>query len=132
MTRRRRPLQPLVTTLRAAELAWAAPQVVAHRVGRMALSGPFPSARDREEFQRMWSEKAVAFSTSWLAMTTEAAAAQQAFWWSVAGRLCNPWSAATPFDASRMGDTAWKLMAAGLQPIHRTAVANQRRLSRLR
>ncbi len=130
MPHRRRPSSPFVTTLKAAELAWAAPQVVAHRVGRMARSGPFPSARDRDEFQRMWSEKTAAFGASWLAMTTEAVAAQQAFWWTFAGRLSNPWSATSPFDATSIGAAAWDTLAAGLHPIHRTAVANRRRLSK--
>ena len=33
----------------AAELAVAAPQVIAHRLARLALAGPAPSARDRVE-----------------------------------------------------------------------------------
>jgi hypothetical protein len=35
---------------KAAELAFAVPQVVAHRVTRMALAGPSLSDRDRKEF----------------------------------------------------------------------------------
>jgi hypothetical protein len=45
----------------AAELLVAAPQVVAHRLGRMALSGPRPSVNDRREFHRMGAEKVAAF-----------------------------------------------------------------------
>ncbi len=130
MSRRRiLPRHSIATTFKAAELAWAAPQVVAHRVGRMSRSGPFPSQRDRDEFHRMWSEKAVAFSTSWFAMTTEAMTAQQAWPWSLAGRFWNPWSGAPAVGASKMHDAAWRVFAAGLRPIHRTAVANARRLS---
>ena len=42
---------------RTSELMNASTQVVAHRVTRMTLAGPVPSARDRKEFQRMVNEK---------------------------------------------------------------------------
>jgi hypothetical protein len=42
---------------KSGELAAAATQVVAHRVTRMVLAGPNPSARDRNEFKRMVGEK---------------------------------------------------------------------------
>ena len=54
----------------AAELAVAVPQVIAHRLTRLALAGPAPSARDRREFQRMGAEKAAAFAESWNAMAS--------------------------------------------------------------
>ena len=47
--------------VKAAELAFAVPQVVVHRIIRMALSGPELSARDRKEFERMVAEKNAAF-----------------------------------------------------------------------
>ena len=50
-----------------AELALAVPQVVAHRVTRLALAGARPSRRDQAEFQRMVQEKQVAFSQAWMA-----------------------------------------------------------------
>ena len=50
-TRRRR--KPVV--LQAAELAFAAPQVVAHRVARMAGAGLAPGLRDRS---RSYHDKA--------------------------------------------------------------------------
>ena len=46
---------------KAAELAFAVPQVVAHRVTRMAIAGPSVSERDRMGFQRMGAEKITAF-----------------------------------------------------------------------
>ena len=49
--RRRRPSQRLAA--QSVELAWAAPQVVMHRLARMAQAGPQPSAHDRREFARM-------------------------------------------------------------------------------
>lgn len=44
---------------KAVELAVAVPQVVAHRVARMAISGPTLSDRDRKEFELMVAEKKV-------------------------------------------------------------------------
>ena len=62
----------------AAELALAVPQVVAHRMTRMALAGPHPSPRDRKEFARMVAEKNAAFGEAWQAMALHGARAQQA------------------------------------------------------
>ena len=75
-TRRRRATQSLA--VKAAELALAVPQVVAHRVIRLALAGPKVSARDRKEFQRMVTEKIAAFGESWVAMARQATLANQA------------------------------------------------------
>ncbi|HEY1226452.1 MAG TPA: hypothetical protein VGF26_03960, partial [Ramlibacter sp.] len=47
---------------RTAELAFAAPQVVAHRLQRMAIAGPQLSGRDRKEFTGMVVEKQLAFT----------------------------------------------------------------------
>ena len=54
------------------------PQVVAHRVMRMAIAGPSVSERDRKEFQRMSAEKMTAIIDSWNAMTMQALRANQA------------------------------------------------------
>ena len=69
-TRRPRKTPPLAR--QAAELAVAVPQVIAHRLTRLALAGPAPSARDRQEFRRMGAEKAAAFAESWNAMAQQA------------------------------------------------------------
>ena len=45
--------KPKPAAVQAAELALAVPQVVAHRMARMALAGHSPSARDQREFQMM-------------------------------------------------------------------------------
>ena len=55
---------------KAADIAVAAPQVIAHRVTRMALAGPLPDARDRKEFTGMVQEKQLAFAQSFLAWNT--------------------------------------------------------------
>src|SRR4030095_13287642 len=55
----------------SAAIALTAPQVVAHRLVRMALSGPVLSARDRREFTRMGAEKVAAVYESWDAMLAQ-------------------------------------------------------------
>ena len=132
MTRRRpasNPSQRLAT--QSLELAFAAPQVVAQRLTRMALAGPSPSARDRREFTQMGSEKVLAFYHSWAAMWTQAMQSQ----WQLALALSNAALAGTPHAASASATraanaTATRILAAGLAPVHRKAVSNARRLSR--
>lgn len=87
------------------EMLLASGQVIGMRVGRMALAGPNPSARDRKEFTRMGAEKLEAAAHSGLGM----AAQMQKTWW----------------------DTWAQLALAGLHPVHRAATANARRLSRV-
>ena len=65
-------------TRQAVELAVAVPQVVAHRVTRMAMSGPTLSERDRKEFTLMVAEKKAAFTDAWQAMAVQSVVAQQA------------------------------------------------------
>jgi hypothetical protein len=131
VTRRSRSNRSLAT--QAAELALAVPQVVAHRVTRMALSSPKPSPRDRKEFERMFAEKNTAFAESWRAMAAQAALANQAlaasFFYSFlfAARGKRPSAAAT---ASQLHKAALGVLGKGLAPVHRKAVANAKRLSR--
>lgn len=130
-SRRKRPSPSLAW--KAAELAVAVPQVVAHRVTRMALAGPKPSARDRKEFERMVAEKNAAFAASWAAMALQAALAQQslATSWMASflaagrGRKPSPAAAARQWNAAALG-----VLGKGLAPVHRKAVANARRLAR--
>jgi len=115
------------------ELAWAAPQVIAHRTARMMAAGTTPGARDTREFTRMFTEKTSAFSQAWIAS------------WSA---LCwAPWHVALEVlragaGAGRGGSAAldplwrawrqqgWGIAGSGLAPVHRTAMANARRLGR--
>jgi hypothetical protein len=133
--RRRTHRQAARLALRSTELAFAAPQVIAQRLSRLAAAGSTPSARDRRESQRMVAEKPLAFAQAWSAMAVEAMAAQQALALAWTRSLWMPWAfgAMTP---SRAGD-AWArallgVAGKGLAPVHRTAVANARRLSRAR
>jgi hypothetical protein len=120
---------------KSTELAAAVPVVVAHRVVRMALAGPAPSARDRHEFARMGAEKAAAFSEAWLAMWGQSLRIQQEInaamwrsWWS-------SWPSVRSWTAMPKVDAPWamlRLLSEGMAPVHRRATANARRLARVR
>ena len=117
---------------KAAEMSMAVPQVVAHRMARMALAGPAMSERDRREFQLMSAEKTAAFAESWQAMLAQAARSQnalasawlQALW---APKLQGKGSAAAL--ATQMQHAAMGVLAEGMAPVHRKAVGNARRLA---
>jgi hypothetical protein len=120
--RRRSRAQPLA--VKAAELAIAVPQVVAHRLTRMALAGAKPSARDQREFRRMGQEKVHAFWQSWFAMGWAFVSSWQRAWLAMLQGARVPMFAALPaLDV---------LAGKGLAPIHRHATANARRLARTR
>lgn len=121
----------------AAQVMHAAPQVVAHRLGRLALAGPRPSERDRREFHRMGAEKLAAFGEAWQAMAwqmlksnQQLAASMMRVWWP----MLDPrvLSKIGPLDQAAQ---AWQtatldVLGQGLRPVHRRAVANARRLGR--
>jgi hypothetical protein len=117
---------------KAAELAFAMPQVVAHRVMRMAIAGPSLSERDRKEFQRMSAEKTAAFIESWNAMTMQAFRANQAlaasflrsFWSPLLKRRPSASAVATRLHGSALG-----VLDKGIAPVHRKTLANAKRLS---
>ena len=113
------------------ELAFSVPFVMSHRLTRMALAGPNPSARDRQEFMTMGWEKVVAFQQSWLAMMGASMSVSQELmanslrWW------VTPWSSAPADRAMNVIHQApMKVASAGLKPVSRRAGANARRLSR--
>jgi hypothetical protein len=116
----------------AAELTLAVPQVVAHRVARMAAAGHAPSARDRREFHRMGAEKVAAFGESWVAMGAEALRVQQAWAATLWRWSLTPWAGTMPWPPSQ---AQWHaaldgVLGSGLEPVHRRAVANAKRLGR--
>lgn len=127
---RKRNINPLI--LMAAELGFAAPQVVAHRVTRMTMSGFSPTARDRKEFRRMGTEKMAAFTESWNAMALETLRANQALTASFWRSIWLPWFGAKPSTASHLQNAALGVLGKGIAPVHRRAVANARRLTRTR
>lgn len=118
MTPRRRAPSPL--SLATAELALAVPQVVAHRMTRLALAGPVWNARDRREFQGMGHEKVVAFWQSWFAMG-----------WAMTQVMQKSWLALLQGARVPLIDMT-EVASRGLAPVHRRATANARRLARTR
>ncbi|GAA6142495.1 hypothetical protein [Hydrogenophaga sp. 5NK40-0174] len=104
-----------------AQLGMAVPQVMAHRLTRMAMAGPLLSPRDRKEFTGMVMEKQLAFSQAWMAMAMETWRMQQA------------WAAAW-FTGQVPSLTAAvnRIAAKGLAPVHRKAVSNAKRLAKTR
>jgi hypothetical protein len=112
-------------------LGFAVPQVVAHRMARMALAGARPSARDRKEFQRMGTEKIAAFNEAWMAMGIEACRANQELALSCVRSLWFPWLPARS-AAAQVHDAALGILGKGMAPVRRRAAANARRLRRVR
>ncbi len=120
-------------TTKAAELAIAVPQVVAHRVTRMAVAGPTLSERDQKEFILMLAEKSTAFAQAWQAMATQYMRANQA----LAASLRRSILSSSPRNKPSFRKVAAQLQGAaidvfdkGLAPVHRKAVANAKRLAR--
>jgi hypothetical protein len=117
----------------ALDLVLATPQVVAHRVTRMALAGPVPSPRDRKEFQGMVAEKHVAFAQAWAAINTQALVAHQTMlnciWRSL---RTPPWlvRAVPGQSAAQLHRAGAKIVAEGMEPLRRKAVANAKRLAK--
>ena len=123
MPSRRRSRRSARIAKQAIELAVAAPQVMTHRLARLALAGSSPSVRDRSEFDRMGMEKIAAFYESWHAMclalfraNLNLALSPVQFWWS----------------SGRGQRTALAIFGAGLAPVHRRVTANARRLRHTR
>lgn len=131
--RRIRPSRSLAA--QAAELAVAVPQVVAHRLVRMAMVEPNLSARDKKEFARMFAEKNAAFSESWSAMAWQSLRSQQAL---AAALARSAWTPPAPHKpaahaiGAQMQRAALAVFGKGLAPVHRRAVANAKRLAKTR
>lgn len=131
-SRRRRSVASTARTL--TELGVAVPQVVAHRVMRLALAGPVLSRRDQKEFSGMVLEKQMAVVQSWQAMFAPSLRLQ--------GALVSAWlralAPATPAVrgsqaralSRALGEAALAVADQGLRPMHRKATANARRLAR--
>jgi hypothetical protein len=117
------------------ELACAAPFVIGHRVARMAVAGASPSPLDRAEFALMANEKTTAFASAWQAMGAQVFVASQ----SLGLSAMRSWTAAASGRPRSLGAASaeWNramlgVLDKGLAPIHRTAVANAKRLAKPR
>jgi hypothetical protein len=118
----------------AFDIAWATPLVMTLRIFQMATAGVAPSSKDRKEFDRMWSEKLMAYSESWAAMTTEWIRLQQESLPMLASCWLNPW-AGFAYDSSHWNmhqpdHLSQRLLSQGLAPIHKRVTANAKRLSK--
>jgi hypothetical protein len=118
--------------IKSAQLALAVPQVVAHRVARMAMAGPALSERDRKEFELMVAEKESAFAEAWQAMAAQTVRANQALAVSMLQSFWSPASWGKPVAgklAAQMQSATLGILGKGMAPIHRKATANARRLA---
>lgn len=137
--RRRPPANAQKVLAQLTSLSLAAPQVIAHRLGRMASSGPLPSAEDQREFVGMVVEKPMAFAQGWQAMLSAGAQAQHDWWTSWSRALMDP-TAHPPAQAVQLIHDAGQhglhagldMLSQGLDPIERKAAANAKRLARRR
>ena len=132
-TRRTRKSKSL--TVKSIEVALSVPQVVTHRVMRMALAGPKLSDRDRREFQMMVHEKYVAFAQAWGDMAMHAFRANQTFTASMLHFFFSFFSyknASAVRAAAQLQSAAVGVLGKGLAPIHRKTVSNARRLAKTR
>ena len=118
--------------MQSAQLAVAVPQVVAHRVTRMAIAGPKLSQRDRKEFALMVAEKESAFAEAWQAMAVQTVRANQALATTLLRSFWSPASWGQPLAgklAAQMQGASLGILGKGMAPIHRKATANARRLA---
>jgi hypothetical protein len=116
------------------ELAGAVPQVIAHRVTRAALAGPIMSERDRKEFQRMVNEKQSAFAQAYWEMALQMFRVSLQLTTTLFRAFVFPFSFTVPSMASAVAQTqhaVGAVLGKGLAPIHRTAISNARRLSKV-
>lgn len=114
-----------------AQLAVAAPIVIAHRMMRMAQTGVSPSADDRREMNRMSEEKFDAFTESWNGTTMGMTLAYMNFGLDLMHLAWSPWARTGGLmkaAALRFGEATRTSMQGSLAPIRRRAVANAKRL----
>jgi hypothetical protein len=120
-TRRRRKSRSLAA--QTVELGIAAPQVIAHRMTRM----------DPAEFQRMGLEKLAAAGEAWTAMAAQAFLENQKIAMSFMQSIWFPWMRPTSKSLSRQVSQATAaVLGKGLAPVRRRAVANAKRLGRIK
>lgn len=130
----RRISTPIALSMKTAQIAVAAPQVIAHRLARMAAAGPVLSKRDHREFNLMGAEKLSAFGESWVAMWMHAfqtnmtlmTSLARAFWW--------PWMPGKTSSqlARQLHGASLSMIGKGITPVHRTVTANAKRLAKVR
>ena len=152
--RRRKRSSTTRSLTKLAELAVAAPQVVAARSARMLVAGSTPAKADVTEFSRMWTEKGAAFWESAFATGVQMVRVNQEYartaamqwwrlwttpWWFGALRPMSRFAGLVPRtgvlpvpSAGQRRRAGVRLADAGLGPVHKRATANARRLARTR
>ena len=105
---------------RAWEVAVTAPSVVAMRTAQMAAAGSRPGRRDRDELERMGTEKFSAFGQAWSAMAMEM--------WLYPLRVGAAMMSGTPGGAMTL--PLPRTFGVALAPVRRRVRANARRLAR--
>lgn len=128
---RRRIRRSKSLAVQTAELGLAVPQVIAHRIARIMIAGGSPSARDRRELHRMGTEKILAANEAWNAMAIQAVLENQKLAISFMQSLCSPW-VRRQSAAMQLSNAALDVLGKGIAPLRRRAVANARRLGRIR
>jgi hypothetical protein len=109
-------------------MTMAAPIVIGNRMIRMAVAGPLPSGRDRNEMVRMGQEKVDALTESMVATATGVARVNQRLLEISTGQASTgatpKWAAVTPSLVA-----FWLQMVEGaIAPFHRRIMSNERRL----
>ena len=115
----------------SAQLSVAVPQVVGHRVTRMMNAGPVPNTRDMREFSRMSAEKATAFAQSWFAIGMEMMRANERLAFTMMTSWWSAWFGVTGFGrhSRQLQSAALDMTVKAIAPVHRTVMANAKRLA---
>ena len=119
---------------KAAQLAIAAPQVVAMRTARMLAAGAHPGAADRAEFSQMRTEKVLAFWESMFGTGAQIVRINQEYARTAALQWYRLWMSPwwlVPAGRKHQREMS-KLVDAALTPVHKRATANARRLGRIK
>lgn len=115
--------------LKTGEMMIASAQVISHRTSRMAAAGTPPSERDQREFHLMGQEKIEAAAESAQAMAVGIVRLQQQMGKLAFTRMLTGTRGSRPLVTSR---TVVQIVHKGLKPIHSRAVANAKRLTKLK
>lgn len=122
------------TAVKLGELGAAVPQVVSHRLARMAMAGPHLSERDKREFTRMVLEKHDAFTQAWTEMLAESLRVHHSLSSALVDSLAAPLSAASREAGQQLvnelANAPLRVVGKGLNPIHKRATMNARRLAK--
>lgn len=117
----------------AAEIAVAAPQVIAMRTMRMMLAGANPSVKDQREFYQMGAEKVEAFGEAWLAMSMQMWKVNQEWmrmWFNAFTAYPLSQGSSLNHSTKRLESATLNVLSKGMTPVHKRVVSNAKRLTR--